>query len=467
LQQIEEAGQMSLMIKTDELRRRVGGEVLLPDDVGYDDARALYNAMIDKRPAVIARCTSATDVAAALETAQRANLPLAVRGGGHNGPGFGSVEGGLVIDLPPMNRIEVDPDGRTARVQGGATWGQVDAATHAHGLATPAGIIGSTGVGGLTLGGGHGYLSRKYGLTIDNLLEAEVVLADGRLVTASPSEHADLFWALRGGGGNFGVVTSFTFRLHPVHTVICGPTAWPLSATADILSWFRDFIPAQDEDLNGFFATMTVPPVEPFPESFHLRKACAVVWCYTGDPARADEAFAPVRELQPAWQHLGEVPYPALQSTFDPLYPKGLQWYWRGDFFRTIPDEAVAEHARFAEELPTMHSAMHLYPIDGAVHRVGQTETAWAYRDVNFSQAVVGVDPDPANAKALKRWTVDYWDATHPYSAGGAYINFMMDEGQDRVRATYGPNYQRLTEVKATYDPSNVFRINQNIRPAG
>ncbi|SON58952.1 6-hydroxy-D-nicotine oxidase [Mycobacterium simulans] len=457
---------MMTRMATAEVRGQLGGEVILPDDPGYDEARALHNAMIDKRPALIARCVTAADVAGALEFARTSNLVVAVRGGGHNGPGFGSVEGGLVIDLSPMNRIEVDPERRTARVQGGATWGQVDAATHAHGLATPSGIISSTGVGGLTLGGGHGYLSRKHGLTIDNLLEAEVVLADGREVTASESEHPDLFWALRGGGGNFGVVTSFTFRLHPVQSVICGPTAWPVSATTDILGWYRDFMPAQDEDLYGFFATMTVPPAPPFPEAFHLHKACAVVWCYTGDPARADEVFAPVRQMEPAWDGVGVAPYPALQSSFDALYPKGLQWYWRGDFFRTVADGAVAAHARFSEELPTMHSTMHLYPIDGAVHRVGQTDTAFAHRDVNFSQVIAGVDPDPANAETLKRWTGEYWDATHPYSAGAAYVNFMMDEGQERVRASYGPNYRRLSEIKAEYDPRNVFHINQNIRPA-
>lgn len=457
---------MSLTTATDELRARLGSQVIVPDDPEYDDARALHNAMIDKRPAVIARCRSAADIAEALEFARRSNLSVAVRGGGHNGPGFGSVDGGLVIDLSPMNRVDVDPGRRTARVQGGATWAQVDAATHEYGLATPTGIISTTGVGGLTLGGGHGYLTRKHGLTIDNLLAAEVVLADGKVVTASESERPELFWALRGGGGNFGVVTAFTFRLHPVHTVICGPTAWPSAHTADILSWYRDFMPAQDEDLYGFFAAMTVPPVEPFPEAFHLHKACAVMWCYTGDPAGAEEAFAPIRQMEPAFDGLGTARYPALQSTFDGLYAKGLQWYWRGDFVRTLPDAAVRAHARFTEELPTMHSTMHLYPIDGAVHRVGQTDTAWAYRDVNFSQVIAGVDPDPANAELLKRWTVDYWDATHPYSAGGAYVNFMMDEGQERVRATYGPNYQRLTEIKAQYDPDNFFHINQNIRPA-
>jgi FAD/FMN-containing dehydrogenase len=451
-----------------ELRTQIGGGVVEPDDAAYDEARAVYNAMIDRRPAAIARCATVGDVQAALELGRTSGVPVAVRGGGHSGSGFGTVDGGIVIDLSPMQLIEVDPERRTVRVGGGATWGQVDAATHPHGLATPAGIISTTGVGGLTLGGGHGYLSRKYGLTIDNLLEAEVVLADGTVVTASESDHPDLFWALRGGGGNFGVVTAFTFRLHPVRNVVCGPTAWPVSATSDVLTWYRDFLPAQDDDLYGFFGVMTVPPVDTFPEAFHLQKACAVVWCYTGDTAGAAEALAPVREMEPAFDGVGEAPYPGLQSAFDGLYPRGHQWYWRGDFFRTIPDSAVEAHARFAEELPSMQSTMHLYPIDGAVNRVGSADTAWAYRDSTFSQVIVGVDPDPAMASALKRWAVEYWDATHPYSAGGAYVNFMMDdEGQDRVRATYGDNYQRLAEVKGVYDPQNLFRVNHNIHPSG
>jgi len=454
-------------VETTELRSRMSGPVVTPDDSSYDEIRAVYNGMIDRRPAIIARCRSVTDVQAALDSGRRGGLPIAVRGGGHNGPGFGTVDGGLVIDLSPMDAVSVDPTARTVRVQGGATWAAVDAATHQHGLVTPSGIISTTGVGGLTLGGGHGYLSRKFGLTIDNLLEAEVVLADGRVVTASETAHPDLFWALRGGGGNFGVVTSFVFRLHPLTNVVAGPTVWPVEATADVLTWYRDFLPAQHEDLYGFFAAMTIPPGDPFPEALHRQKACGVVWCYAGDPADADAALAPVRAMAPQWEGIGSVPFPAMQSAFDALYPKGLQWYWRGDFVRDVPDEAVAAHARFARELPSLHSTMHLYPIDGAVGRVGQADTAWSYRDVTYSQVIVGVDPDPANAAAIKQWTVDYWEATHPYSAGGAYVNFMMDEGQERVRATYQGNFDRLSAVKATYDPHNVLRINQNIRPGG
>ncbi len=440
--------------------------VIRPGDEGYEDTRQVHNAMIDRHPAAIVRCRNATDVQDVLGEVRRQGLPLAVRGGGHSGAGFGTVDDGVVIDLSPMSAIEVDATSRTAHVQAGATLGAFDAATHAYGLATPTGVVGTTGVGGLTLGGGHGYLSRRYGLTIDNLLSARVVLADGRVVTASEDEHPDLFWAIRGGGGNFGVVTSFTFRLHPVDRVICGPTAWPASMTGDVLRWFRDFLPAQDGDLSGFFATMTVPPVAPFPEPFHLHKACAIVWCFTGDPADADEVFAPVRALQPAWDAIGEAPYPALQATFDALLPKGLQWYWRGDFFREIPDEAIELHARFGEEAPTALSQMHLYPVDGAVHRVASDATAWAHRDVNFSQVIVGVDPDPANARSISEWAKAYHDALHPYSAGGGYVNFMMDEGQSRVRASYGGNYERLAEIKGTYDPDNLFRVNQNILPA-
>lgn len=455
------------MTTNSTLREHFGDAIVGRDDPEYDDARRVYNAMIDKRPEVVARCRTVADVQAVVDEARRSGLPLAVRGGGHSGPGFGTVDGGIVADLSPMHAVEVDFSAGTVRVQGGATFGMVDAATHPHGLAVPSGIISTTGVGGLTLGGGHGHLTRKYGLTIDNLLSADMVLADGRTVTASEDEHPDLFWALRGGGGNFGAVTSFTYRGRSVRDVIAGPTAWPIAATEDVLSWFRDFLPAQDDDLTGFFAVMTVPPVEPFPEAFHLHKVCAIVWCFLGDPDDVDEAFAPVRAQNPAWEHIGEVPFPAVQSMFDGLYPPGLQWYWRGDVFDRISDDTVAAHARFGEALPTMHSTMHLYPIDGAANRVAADDTAWPYRDATFSQVIVGVDPDPANASLVKDWTVDYWEATHPGSVGGAYVNFMMDdEGQDRVRATFGSHYDRLAGVKGTYDPTNVFRVNQNLRPA-
>lgn len=458
---------MTLELGKEELSQQIGGDVIGPEDEQFDEARSVYNAMIDRRPALVARCASNEDVKTALDMGRRAGLPIAIRGGGHNGAGFGTVDDGLVIDLSPINQIDVDAEARTAHVQGGATWGEVDSATHEHGLATVSGIIASTGVGGLTLGGGHGHLSRKYGLTIDNLLEAEVVLADGRVVTASENENEDLFWALRGGGGNFGVVTSFRYRLHPVKNIVWGPTAWPVEATTDVLSWFRDYMPNEENrDIYGYFALLTVPPDPAFPEQFHMHKACGIVWVYLGDPDDAEEALSPVQDLEPAFNGVQEVPYPAAQGAFDELYPKGLQWYWRGDFFREVPDEAVAEYARFGETLPTMHSGMHLYPIDGAVHDVDQNETAFAHRDVTWSQATIGVDPDPANASVVKKWVVDFWEALHPYSAGAAYVNFMMDEGQDRVQATYRQNYERLTEIKAKYDPENVFHINQNIKPA-
>jgi FAD/FMN-containing dehydrogenase len=451
----------------EDFRKALRGAVLAPEDRGYDEARRLYNAMFDKRPGVIARCADVADVMAAVKLARARHVEVAIRGGGHNGAGFASVDGGLVIDLRGMKGIRIDPRARTATVEGGALLGDLDHAAHAFGLATPAGIISTTGVAGLTLGGGHGYLTRKYGLTIDNLLSADVVLADGSFVTASEAEHEDLFWALRGGGGNFGVVTSFTLRLHPVTTVIAGPTLWPLEAAGDVLRWYRDFLPAAPDDVFGFFAFLTVPPAPPFPAELHGKKMCGIVWCYTGPKERASDVFAPaLRAAKPALHGVHEAPYPALQRAFDALYPAGDQWYWRGDFAKEIPDAAVARHLEFAAALPTMQSSMHLYPIDGAVHRAPKDATAFSYRDATFSQVIVGVDHDPARAAALRSWVVEYWEALHPYSAGGAYVNFMMDEGQERIQATYRDNYARLARVKARYDPDNVFHMNQNVRPA-
>jgi len=322
-------------------------------------------------------------------------------------------------------------------------------------------------VGGLTLGGGMGYLTRKCGLTIDNLLGADMVLADGRFVTVGPDEHPDLFWAIRGGGGNFGIVTSFLFKLHPINTVIAGPTLWDLEHAVEAMQWYREFTTVLPDDLNGFFAFLTVPPVPMFPEHLHLRKMCGVVWCYTGPRGRFDAEFKAVREFRtPALELVAPMPHPVLQRLFDGLYPPGLQWYWRADFVNELSDAAIAQYVKHGAALPTMHSTVHIYPINGAAQRVRKHDTAWSYRDATWSGVIVGVDPEPDNRDRITRWTKEYYDAVHPYSAGGAYVNFMMDEGEDRIKATYRDNYARLAAVKRKYDPTNVFRVNQNIKPA-
>ena len=445
----------------------LGDRLTGPGDPGYDEARAVHNGMIDRHPALIIRCASPDDVSRAIAFAKAHDAPLAVRGGGHNGAGLGVVDDGVVIDLSTMNDVVVDPDAGTVRVGGGATWGEVDRATAEHGVVVPSGIISTTGVGGLTLGGGLGHLSRGFGLTIDNLLGADVVLADGSQVHATADEHPDLFWALRGGGGNFGVVTAFEFRTHPVGaTVMAGPTFWPIEQMPEVMRFYREFLPAAPRDVSGFFAAMTVPPVELFPAELHMRKVCAVMWCIVGSEEEAAELLAPVHDVgTPLLHGVGPMPHPELQSLFDGLYTKGLQCYWRADFVNELSDELIERHLEWSQKLPSMHSTMHLYPIDGAAHDVGADDTAFSYRDAQWAEVIFGVDPDPANADAMRDWCVGYWDATHPYSAGGAYVNFMMDEGQERVRATYRDNYDRLARVKAQYDPDNVFRVNQNVRP--
>ncbi|MGH3146526.1 MAG: FAD-binding oxidoreductase [Rubrobacter sp.] len=443
------------------------GELIQPGEDGYDEARKIYNGMIDKRPALIAYCADVADVISAVNFARENDVLVAIRGGGHNGAGLGVVDGGLVIDLSRMKGIRVDPVARTARVEGGCVWNEVDHATHAFGLAVPCGFNSTTGVSGLTLGGGHGYLTRKYGLTVDSLISADMVLADGSLVKASEEENGDLFWAIRGGGGNFGVITSFLFRAHPVHTVYAGPTLWDLDQAADAMRFYRDFMEQAPEDMYGFFAFLTVPPGPPFPEHLHMKKMCAVVWCYAGPAEEAEEAFRPVRDFgPPAFELLGPMPLPALNSMFDPLIPPGLQWYWKGDFVNELSDEAIALHVEHGSKVPTMLSTMHLYPVDGAAHRVGNDDTAFSYREARWSAVYAGIDPDPANKEAISTWSREYWEALHPYSAGGAYVNFMMEEGQERIRSTYRENYDRLAEVKNEYDPHNFFRVNQNIEPA-
>jgi FAD binding domain/Berberine and berberine like len=448
------------------LQTQLRGRVIGPEDPDYDAACKVYNGMIDRRPKAIAQVADAADVIASVRFAREQQWPLAIRSGGHNACGLGVCDDGLVIDLRRMRSVRVDPDTRTVRADAGCQWGDVDHATHAFGLAVPSGIISTTGVGGLTLGGGLGYLSRKYGLTIDNLLEADIVLADGRLVHARTDENPDLFWALRGGGGNFGVVTSFLFRGNPVDTVIGGPTFWPLEESAGVLRRFADYIESAPEDVGGFYAFLEVPPAPVFPQELHGRIVCAVVWCYLGKEETAGRVLRPVRGFgHPLFDHVGPVPFPALQSLFDPLLPTGLQWYWKADFIRKIPEEAVRLHVQHGSDLPTALSTTHFYPINGSVHRVKTEDTAWAFRDVTFAQVIAGIDPDPANRERITSWARDYWEAVHPYSAGAAYVNFMMEEGQERVRASYGPNYDRLASIKSRYDPENLFRVNQNIQP--
>jgi hypothetical protein len=453
-----------------ELAAAVRGDLIVPGDPDYDEARAVYNGMIDKHPAAIVRCRDTADVIGCVRFARRHGAEIAVRGGGHSGAGLGVADGALVIDLSLLRSTTVDPHNHTVRADGGCTWADVDHATVEFGMATPSGFIGSTGVAGLTLGGGIGYLSRRFGLTVDNLLSADVVLADGTFVTTSEHSHPDLFWALRGGGGNFGIVTSFRFCCHDIGehgTIIGGPVLYDLADTAEVMRWYRELLPSLPEELSGWIGLITIPPAPPFPEELWGRKACGIVWCYTGAHDLADTVIQPVRTYgSPLLVGLQPMPFDVLQSAFDGLYPAGLQWYWRTDFFNEISDTAINVHTKYGAQLPTGHSTMHMYPIDGAVRRVPADATAFAYRDGGWAGIIAGVDPDPANAGLISQWARDYWQELHPTSAGGAYINFMMNEGQDRIKESYRGNYERLAQIKNRYDPDNTFHINQNILPA-
>jgi FAD/FMN-containing dehydrogenase len=454
-----------------ELAPGLRGALTLPSDPGYDEARAVYNGAVDRRPAALVRCADVADVIACVNFAREHDMTLAIRGGGHNGGGLGVWDDALVIDLGGMRSTTVNPTAHTVRVDGGCTWGDVDHATGAFGMATPSGFISTTGVGGQTLGGGVGYLSRRFGLSIDNLLSADIVLADGSFVTASHDSHQDLFWALRGGGGNFGVVTSFTFACHEIGdngTVIAGPVFYDLADTEVVFRWYRELLPALPEELSGWIGLMVIAPESPLPEELWGRKVCGIVWCYTGAHDKADDVLAAVREFgSPLLVGLQPMPYWVLQSAFDTLAPKGLQWYWKADFFTEITDEAIALHRQYGEAIPTQDSTMHMYPISGAVTRVAEDATAFAYRGGGWAGVIVGVDPDHENLPRITEWSRRYWEDLHSTSAGGAYVNFMMeDEGKDRIKASYRGNYDRLTRVKKRYDPDNLFHINQNIPPA-
>ena len=453
-------------ILSDDLKKSLKGELILPSDTNYNEARKVYNGMIDKHPAAIAYCKNTNDVITCVNFARNNKMLLAIRAGGHNAGGLGVADDALVLDLSMMKEIKIDANIKTVKVEGGCLLKELDAATHEVGMTVPSGIFGTTGVAGLTLGGGLGNLTRAFGLSIDHLLEAEVVLANGELVKASAKDNPDLYWALRGGGGNFGVVVSFTFSMCPAHTVYAGPMLWELEDTEEMMTWHHELISHAPNELAGYFALLTVPPVAPFPEHLHLKKMCGVVWCYAGDMEKAEEVFKPIRAKKtPSLDFVGPMPVPTLQTLFDALYPPGLLWYWKADYIKDLSPEAIKLHVEYGKKLPTPFSTMHLYNISGAASKVGRSETAWNYRDANYAMVIVGISNDVTDKEKITTWAKDYWSAIHPYSMGGAYVNFMMDEGADRVKASYGDNYKKLAQVKTKYDPDNLFRVNQNIKP--
>ncbi len=455
-------------LSVEDLAQQLRGPVITPEDAGYDEARAVYNAMHDRRPGCVVMAEDAADVMATVSFARENGLALAVRGGGHSTPGYGSCDDGVTLDLSSIRNVRVDPKGRTARVGGGARLGAVDHATHAYGLAVPAGFVSTTGVGGLTLGGGIGYLNRRWGLTCDNLVSADVVTAAGERVTASEDENPDLFWALRGGGGNFGVVTSFEFALHPLRDIVGGPIFYEYEAAADVMRVWSDYLSRAPRELAAFFGFHMAPPLPFLPEDRHGDHLCVLVTCWCGDPDQGEAAIEPLRSAGPiVGEHVGRMPYPALQSAFDALLPPGLYSYWKSDFVSDLSEQVIALHLEHGRGVPTVHSGMHIYPIDGAVHDVAPDATAFGVRDARFAVNIVGLWPDPSDTESNRAWVRDYYEAIHPYSGyEGGYTNFMEAEDQARVRENYGPTYDRLSRVKATWDPDNLFRLNANIAPA-
>ena len=453
-------------IALDELRAQVRGEVISSEDEGYEEARKVYNAMIDRRPAVVVRAVNAGDVMAGVNFARENALDLSVRGGGHGVPGFGTNDGGLVIELSRMRGVRVDPAASTARAEGGATWGDFNAATGAFGLATTGGVVSTTGIAGLTLGGGIGYLTRGVGLSLDNLISADVVTADGRFLQASERENEDLFWALRGGGGNFGVVTSLEYRLHPVKDIYGGPMFFELSEAGNILRFYREYIADAPEQMGAFPAFQIAPPLPFIPEDRHGDTFIAMIACWAGPVEEGEAALRPFHDVAPVVaEHVGAMPYPALNGAFDALYPSGLQHYWKTAFVKELTDDAIAAHEIHGPKVPVVNSTMHIYPINGAAGRVASDATAFAYRDANFVTVIAGMWPEPSQNDANTAWVRNYYDAIAPHSEEGGYINFMSGDDQARIKANYKGNYDRLVQIKRTYDPDNLFHLNQNIAP--
>jgi FAD/FMN-containing dehydrogenase len=452
---------------TDELREQVRAPVLVAGDAGYDEARAVHNGMFDKHPRAVVLAQQVADVIGGVNFARDGGLELAVKGGGHSAPGFGTTEGGVVIDLAQMRDVHVDPVARTARAGGGATWGDFNYATHAYGLATTGGIVSTTGIGGLTLGGGIGYLARAHGLSVDNLRSAEVVTADGQVMTASADENADLFWALRGGGGNFGVVTNFEFGLHAVDDIYAGIFFYELEHAADLLRFFREFIPTADPSYGAFPAFQIAPPLPFVPPERVGDTFCAAIVHWSGPLSEGERAMEPFRAIAPVVAEMaGPMPYPALNSAFDALFPKGIRSYWKGSFVSELTDEAIEEHVRHGAQVPEVSATMHLYPINGACHNVGADDTAFSYRHATFAPVIVAAWQDKAVDAERIGWVRDYHAAIAPYSEPGGYVNFMADDDGARVKDNYQGHYDRLAEIKRSYDPGNLFHLNQNIQPA-
>jgi FAD/FMN-containing dehydrogenase len=448
-------------------RSGLRGELVAAGDEGYDAARALWNAMIDRRPALIARCAGAADVVHSVRLAREKDLLISIRGAGHNIAGKASCDGGLMIDLSGMRDVRVDPAKRTVRTGPGATLGDLDHETQAFGLAVPVGINSTTGIAGLTLGGGFGWISRKHGLTVDSLLSADVVLADGRLVQASPKEEADLFWGLQGGGGNLGIVTSFEFQAHPVGPeVLAGLVVHPGDAAPKVARYWRDFCRAAPDEASCWIVARKAPPLPFLPEEWHGKQVLVLAMMYAGDMAAGEKTFAELRAFgKPIADVVGPHPFAGWQTAFDPLLTPGARNYWKSHNFTAMTDEALDTILDYAGKLPSPASEIFVGQLGGAVNRVAPDATAYPHRDVEFVMNVHTRWDDPAEDDKCVSWARTFFDATAPFATGGVYVNF-VSEDEDRVQAAYGSNYSRLAKLKKRYDPDNVFRVNQNVAPA-
>lgn len=451
------------------LGERVHGPVLRPGDEGYDDARTVWNAMIDRHPALAVRPTNADDVVHAVAFARDHDLAVGVQGGGHNVAGHGACDGGLLIDCSAMTAVTVDPDTTTARAEPGVTIGEFDRATQAHGLAIPGGIVSTTGLAGLTLGGGWGWLSRSYGLAIDNLRAVEVVTADGRVVQASDHENSDLFWAVRGGGGNVGVVTAFEFALHEVGpTVLAGLVVYPFAVAAEFLRFHREFTATAPDALCCYASVRAAPAIDLLPASIHGEPVVTAYLCYAGDPAAGERAIQPLRAFgTPLLDTVEPRPYLAFQRFFDEVYPPGFRNYWQSGFVDAsgLSDEAIDTLVDYADTVPSPYTSIVIEHLGGAINRPGTAATAYPHRDAGYSFNVFSRWADPAEDEAQIAWTREFFAEMAPLLDDGVYVNFLSREGDDRVRAAFGDNYDRLAAVKTRYDPENVFRVNQNVKP--